>query len=211
MKTNKKVVRLTETELRQMITEAVAETLEEGKWTNRAMGLAMGAASMFGGNNQAYADSRNGMPETWGDNVETAITNLKNSNMQNVRKGQGNTVYYMTKDGKPGIYTPRSSNYTESDSIQSLFVNNNMNQLIDSAVDGNQIDLSKFKSFKNPFWYKTNISLDGIYNMAQQLGYGSDDFMLYPSQEGDVYIMPNVDNVQELFNANNNIDGLDGI
>ena len=60
MNANKKLVQLTESKLKRIIAEAIQEALEEddleeGKWLNRASGLALGAASLFGGYNSANA------------------------------------------------------------------------------------------------------------------------------------------------------------
>lgn len=59
-----KVIRLTESDLHTMIRECVEECLKEEQlnegWKNWAMAGALGAASMFGGAQNANAQSYNG-------------------------------------------------------------------------------------------------------------------------------------------------------
>lgn len=65
---------------------------------------------------------------------------------------------------------------------------------------------------KNPNWFDTNITLDDVYNMAKKAGFDENNFMLYGSQNGNVYIVPNVDSPKELedYIFNYDLDSFEG-
>lgn len=65
--------------------------------------------------------------------------------------GKNGVAYYQTKDGEYGVYIPRSNEYNQSDSINSLFTNRKLHRGIEN-IEKNHSDLfnRKFTSFKKP-------------------------------------------------------------
>lgn len=82
-----KVIRLTEEELYKIIEETTIEVLQEGKWLNRMGGLALGAASLFGGYGNAHAQDNGNVYVNGNAPVERPtqqeVNNLSNETFSN--------------------------------------------------------------------------------------------------------------------------------
>lgn len=185
--------------------------ISEGKgFRNFIAGTAL-AASLFGGGANAHAE-RQGLPQNWGNDVETVAKNLQKAGMDNIKIKNDNLVVYTNKDGKVTFAKPGKGTYTETDIINSFVCQPFMAKQIESAVSKGKLDLNDYQTVANPNIYGT--SLKQVLKKAENEGYGKDDFMLYTPQDSNVwYIMPNTDELQVIIDnpSQNTLNGINGI
>lgn len=191
--------------LREALNEERQSAVQEGKWTNRAAGVAFGLSSLFAGHNNAYAE-RAGMYPDYGSNIEQSIKNMKKAGYKDVHQS-GSRVVGIGKDGKSMIYQPHDG-YTQQDTINSLVVKPQMMREINKLINNKQININKFPSITNPN-IDGNMNLNYIYQVANKNGYSNDNFMIY-YDEDRWYFLPNTNNINDL-TGENQLDSLEGI